>query len=287
MTDLLTRRIQHTEIENQTADHAAPGWFTDPSSGGHERFWTGNAWTGLVRERDLGFIETVPGVNRTLFEKNVPTSKFSTRRMRVTTTSIRWGRWEIPTSDITSVWHWIEESSDAVHQNPAKAWHKLVFEAENRVSGLRVKFDNVGGLESRAIAWDAYRALVSVSTTIVAPRIASEYLDRLSEGKEVKIGGVRMTSRGIVNRHVDPRRASISAHWNDLTLLVDCDGRPFGNAHELARVADGTIMNTISANTKNAPVLPLLLWLAKDRFETKPILLRPRALPVWEDRYVS
>jgi Protein of unknown function (DUF2510) len=286
MTDLLTRTKRHTKAATQQAiDAAAPGWFTDPSSGAHERFWTGDVWTGLVRERDLGFAETVPGVNRTLFEKNVPTSKFSSRRMRVTTTSIRWGRWEIPTSEITSVWHWIEESSNAVNQNPANAWHKLVFEAENRVSGLRVKFDKVGGSEARQTAWDAYRALVSVSTTIVAPRIAAEYLQRLTEGKEVKIGGLKMTSRGVVQRHVDPRRASMSAHWNDLTLLVDCDGRPFGLPNELARVGDGSIMHTIPANTKNGPVLPLLLWLAKDKFETKPIVLRERAYSVWDDHY--
>jgi hypothetical protein len=284
MTDLLTRTKRPAKVQPDS-DAAAPGWFTDPSSEAHERFWTGDTWTGLVRERDLGFAETVPGVERTLFQKAVPTSKFSSRQMRVSTNSIRWGRWEIPTSEITSVSHWIEESANALDQHPAQAWHKLVFEAENRVSGLRVKFDKVGGVDARATAWDAYRALVSVSTTIVAPRLAVEQLDRLSEGKEVRIAGMKITSRGVVQRNIDPRRASISAHWNDLTLLVDCDGRPFGQANELARVGDGTIMHGATANTKNGPMLPLLLWLAKDKFETKPLVLSRRVYSSWDDRH--
>ncbi len=285
----ITRRMGRQPQSKQTTprDLAAPGWFTDPSSVTEERFWTGAVWTGLTRARDMAFTETVPGVARTLFERNVPISKIATRRLRVTTTSIRWGRWEVATNEVQSIWHWIEESPDEA-MDPSRAWHKLVFEAENRVSGLRVKFANVGGMDSRSIAWDAYRALLSVSTTVIQPRLAVDYLERLSDGKEVKIGNVRLSSRGIVQRHADPRRASLSAHWNDLTVMVDCEGRPLGDPSELARLRDGTMLEPIDASTKNAPVIPLLLWLAKDRFETKPIVMPTRAaMPEWFDRAVS
>jgi Protein of unknown function (DUF2510) len=285
----ITRRMGRQPQAKQTAmrDLAAPGWFTDPSSLTEERFWTGSVWTGLTRARDMAFTESVPGVVRTLFERSVPISKIATRRLAVTTTSIRWGRWEVSTAEVQSIWHWIEESPDDAANDPSKAWHKLVFEAENRVSGLRVKFANVGGSESRQVAWDGYRALLSVSTTVIQPRLAVEYLDKLSDGKEVKIGNLRLSSRGIVQRHVDPRRASLSAHWNDLSVMVDCEGRPLGDPSELARLRDGTMLEPIDASTKNAPVVPLLLWLAKDRFETKPMVLATRTMPEWFERAVS
>jgi Protein of unknown function (DUF2510) len=285
----ITRRMGRQPQAKQSAprDLAAAGWFTDPASLTEERFWTGSVWTGLTRARDMAFTETVPGVTRTLFERNVPISKIATRRLRVSTSAIQWGRWEVATAEVQSIWHWIEESPEELAKDASKGWHKLVFEAENRVSGIRVKFSNVGGLESRSIAWDAYRALCSVSTTVIQPRLAVDYLEKLSDGKEVKIGNLRLTSRGIVQRHVDPRRASLSAHWNDLTVMFDCDGRPMGEPDELGRLRDGTMLEPLDAGVKNAPVVPLLLWLAKDRFETKPIVMPTVVLPEWYDRAVS
>jgi hypothetical protein len=290
----MSRHAKRTQRRSSfpSRDTIAPGWFVDPASTAQERFWTGAHWTGVVRERDLSFVAVVPGLNRTLIERSVPRTRWATRRITVATTHIQWGRWKLPTEEITNVWHWIEESPDA--DDPSTAWTKLVFEAENRVSGMRIHFKRVGGTSARKEVWDAYRALISVSTTVVQPRLAIDYLDRLTAGKDVKIGSLRLTARGIVDRHHDPRRASVSAHWDDLTLLVtpegmaaedNEDGSP--NTSGLARVADGSIVGHIDASAKNAAVLPLLLWLAKDKFETKPFVLNEPELAVWTDRYVS
>jgi hypothetical protein len=190
--------------------------------------------------------------------------------------------------EITSVWHWIEEDESARHLDPAKAWKRLVFQAENRVSGMRIHWSNVGGTTARGEVWDAYRALVSVATTVVQPRLAVEYLDRMSQGKDVKIGSLRLTSRGLVDRHHDPRRASVSSHWDDVTPLVDTDGAPLPNSNGVASLKDGTVIGHVDASVKNAAVVPLLLWLAKDRFETKPLVLATASdFPSWSDRSVS
>lgn len=285
----LARRLQRPPKETQmaTKDLAALGWFTDPSTGAQERFWTGAAWTGVTRQRDTGFIEAVHGIERTMFEKNVPLSRVSTRRLKVTTSAIRWGRWNMPTSEVTSVWHWIEEDPEGVPSGGAPAWSKLAFEVENRVSGVRIRLSNVGSLQNRSVAWDAYRAVTSVSSTIIQPRIAVDYLERLSEGKEVRLANLRMTSRGIVQRHVDPRRAALSSSWDELNLMVDCDGRFLAESGELARLRDGQKFDQIDPAAKNAPVAPLLLWLAKDRFETKPLVFKQQTLPEWYDKAVS
>jgi Protein of unknown function (DUF2510) len=285
----LARRLQRPPKQSNVTprDLAAPGWFTDPSSGAQERFWTGTAWTGVTRQRDTGFIEAVHGVERTMFEKNVPLSRVSTRRLKVTTTEIKWGRWKMPTSEVASVWHWIEEDPDGVASGGAPAWSKLAFEVENRVSGVRIRLSNVGSLQNRSVAWDAYRAVTSVSATIIQPRIAVDYLERLSEGKEVRVANLRITSRGIVQRHVDPRRAALASSWDELTLTVDCDGRFLAGPGELARLRDGQKFDQIDPAAKNAPVAALLLWLAKDRFETKPLVFRQQAHAEWYDKAVS
>jgi hypothetical protein len=290
----ITRHANRSQRRNSfpSRDTIAPGWFVDPASTAHERFWTGDQWTGVVRERDLSFVAVVPGLNRTLIQKSIPRNRWSTRRITVATTHIQWGRWKLPTEEITNVWHWIEEAPNA--EDPSKAWTKLVFEAENRVSGMRIHFKRVGGATARKEVWDAYRALISVSTTVVQPRLAVDYLDRLVSGKDVKIGSLRLTSRGIVDRHHDPRRASISAHWDDVTLLVTAEGLATEDDEDgsaaalgLARVTDGSIIGHIDASAKNASVLPLLLWLAKDKFETKPFVPSEPHLPAWDDRFVS
>jgi hypothetical protein len=270
-----------------TRDAIGPGWCPDPASTAHERFWTGSEWTGVVRERDLSFVAAVPGLNRTLMEKTIPKSRWSTRRINISTNSIQWGRWKLPTAEIMSVWHWIEEDESARYSDPAKAWKKLVFQAENRVSGMRIQWSSVGGTTARSEVWDAYRALVSVATTVVQPRLAVEYLDRMSAGKDVRIGSLRLTSRGIVDRHHDPRRASVSSHWDDITPLVNTEGVLAANAPGIATLRDGTPLAPVDASVKNAAVVPLLLWLAKDRFETKPLVLVPPRLPMWEDRSVG
>lgn len=285
----LARRLQRSPNKGTTRqkDLAAPGWFTDPSTGAQERFWTGAAWTGVTRERDTGFVEAVHGIERTMFERNVPVSRVSTRRLKVTTSSIRWGRSSLPTSEITAVWHWIEEDADQVASGGAPAWSKLAFEVENRVSGIRVRLSNVGSLQNRSVAWDAYRSVTSVSSTIIQPKIAVDYLNRLSDGKEVRVANLRLTSRGVVQRHVDPRRAALSSSWDEISLQVDCDGRVLGAPGQLALMRDGQQFSPIDATSKNAPVVPLLLWLAKDRFETKPLVIRQPVLPEWYDKAVS
>jgi hypothetical protein len=285
----LARRLQRSPHKGSTPqkDLAAPGWFTDPSSGSLERFWTGAAWTGVTRERDTGFVEAVPGIERTMFDRNVPLSRVSTRRLKVTTSSIRWGRSSLPTAEVTAVWHWIEEDPDQVASGGAPAWSKLAFEVENRVSGIRMRLSNVGSLQNRSVAWDAYRSVTSLSSTIIQPKIAVDYLTRLSEGKEVRLANLRLTSRGIVQRHIDPRRAALTASWDEIGLMVDCDGRLLGGPGELARLRDGQLFSPIDPTSKNAPVVPLLLWLAKDRFETKPLVLRQPVLAEWYDRAVS
>jgi Protein of unknown function (DUF2510) len=285
----LTRLIQRSpkQQRNPTTDLVAPGWFPDPASGAQERFWTGRMWTGVTRPRDTGFIEPVHGVERTMFERNVPLSRVSTRRLRVTTSQIKWGRSSMNTSEVAAVWHWIEEDPDGAPIGGGPAWSKLAFDVENRLSGIRFRLSNVGSLQNRSVAWDAYRALTSVSAAVIQPRIAVEHLDKLSEGKEARIANLRITSRGVVQRHADPRRASLAASWDELTLLVDCDGRFLQGPGELAQLRDGQLLARIDPSAKNAPVVPLLLWLAQDRFGTKPYVLRQQELPEWYDKAVS
>jgi hypothetical protein len=174
-----------------------------------------------------------------------------------------------------------------VGKNPAEAWTKLVFFAENRVSGIRIQFANVGGRTERDQVFDGYKALVSAAQTIVVPRIAVTFLEKLDADGEVKIGGVRLSRRGVIMRHRDPRRASVSSSWEAVTMLIDTDGKPTSGRPIMAMCHNGTELPIIDPSSKHAAVLPLLMWLAHDRFAQKPIVMPVEEVPTWvsSDRY--
>ena len=261
--------------QREAKDLARPGWFPDPADISHERFWTGSIWTGLVRPISESYSMSMAGMSRTFFDHSISSTSVRTRRLVASEESIRWGRFHIRLNDITSVTHWVESNRRDGH------WERLHFSVEGRLGTMRFDIKGVKNSDARTRAYDGYRALVSASSAIIVPRLAVDIVNRLEGGHIVKLGSYRLTARGLSSRHVDPRRQALTGRWDSLELLVDPTGASLDTDIERAnrgsvfvRTNDGVAFPHLDAHDRVATVMPLVLWLAKDRFAEKPLLLR-------------
>jgi Protein of unknown function (DUF2510) len=253
--------------KREVKDLARPGWFPDPAEGSCERFWTGTIWTGLTRPIAESYSLPIMGLSRTFFDHSIQTNSVRTRRLVASEDLLRWGRFNLRLSEVSSVSHWMDRDSKDGH------WNKLNFQAVGRLGTLRVEIHGVRGEAARGRAYDGYRALVSTATSIVVPRLAVEIVDRLEAGQVVKMGSMRLTARGLSSRSRDPRRHGLSGRWDTLQLMVDPTGKPLLTETELVhrgtaliRTADGLAFPALDPHDRTAAVLPLVLWLAQDRF---------------------
>jgi Protein of unknown function (DUF2510) len=246
---------------------ARPGWFPDPADLTSERFWTGTIWTGLTRPLADSYVVPVAGMARTLFDHAIQHRAMRSRRLVVTENSIRWGRFTIGLSEITAVSH-------VVKSDPRDGrWTRLAFRVESRLGTLRIDIHGVTNEEARMRAYDGYRALVSAASTIVIPRLAVEVVDRVEAGHTVNLGPYRLTDRGLSLRHRKVDRHPLSGRWFALRLDVDATGQPMdASAHNEAsessfvRTADGLKFPAPDPGHRATALLPLVLWLAQDRF---------------------
>lgn len=246
---------------------ARPGWFPDPADLTSERFWTGTIWTGLTRPLADAYVTPVAGMARTLFDHTIQRKAMRTRRLLVTENSIRWGRFNIGLGEITAVSHFMRcDPRDG-------RWTRLVFRVESRLGTLKVDIHGVTNEEARTRAYDGYRALVSAASTIVIPRLAVELVDRIEAGHTVNLGPYRLTDRGLSLRHRKVDRHPLSGRWFALRLEVDATGQPMELSirHDAAersfvRTADGLSFPAPEPGARATAVLPLVLWLAQDRF---------------------
>ncbi len=274
----LTRKL-HTRRTTSGApfDIARSGWFPDPAQHETERFWTGTAWTGLTRPTAQGFVSTVAGVSRCLFDHTISRSSMRTRRLMVTEEWIRWGQYDIRVADITAVSHSVVSDSRDGH------WKKLIFVVEGRLGTLRIVIRGVRGETERRRAYDGFRALVSLAESVIVPRIASQIVDRLESGHVVRLGHYRLTNRGLTLKHREGHRQVLSGRWYALNLTTDASGRSLDNAIDaavrgsvLVRTVEGLPFPALDPQDKWASIMPLVLWLAQDRFTDRDDLRLPQ-----------
>jgi Protein of unknown function (DUF2510) len=260
-------RGKSRSTKREARDLTRPGWFPDPAAVTTERFWTGTGWTGLIRPIADTYALPVAGVARTMFDQTIARTGLRSRRLAVTDESIRWGRFNIALNDITTVTHWVK-------CNPKDGrWERLVFVVEGRLGTLRVDIHGVKSEIDRARAYDGYRALVSVASSIVIPRLAVDVVDRLESGQIVKLADYRMSARGVSQKHREGGRHPISGRWSSLQLNVDPSGQSLMRAVDpttrgavLLRTEEGLPFPAIDLGDRAAAILPLVLCLAKDRF---------------------
>jgi Protein of unknown function (DUF2510) len=265
---------RHTQFRGRTRASlrpapplARPGWFPDPADLTSERFWTGAIWTGLTRPLTDAYVLPVAGMTRTLFDHSIQRKAMRTRRLLVTESCIRWGRFNIGLNEITAVSHFMKcDPRDG-------RWVRLVFRVESRLGTLKIDIHGVTGEEARTRAYDGYRALVSAASTIVIPRLAVEVVDRIEAGHSVNLGPYRLTDRGMSLRHRKVDRHPLSGRWFALRLDVDATGQPHESAPagdadnpSFVRTADGLSFPAPEPSDRAAALVPLVLWLAQDRF---------------------
>ncbi len=241
-----------------------PGWFPDPADIRHERLWTGDSWTGLTRVAPEFGAYAVAGVQRTMFDRTVQSSPFRTRHLAVTPDRIRWGQYDIRLSDIRSVSYWTQDET-------VGRWKHLSFSVEGRLGTLRISFKNVRGEQQRERAQQGFAALTSTAQTLILPRLAVNTVNKLDQGDAVKLGGYRLSSRGISLQQREGRRQALSGAWSSLTPLIAADGSLTTRDQGLLRTAEGVILPLPDRRDKAAILLPLVVCLAHDRFARRPL----------------
>jgi Protein of unknown function (DUF2510) len=257
---IVTFQDKHENPAKVMTQHTAvvetPGWFADPANTVNERFWTGSRWTAMTRPKNDFYAVAVPGVRRAFFDHAIHGPRFRTRRLVVTDDRVRWGQYDMGFREMRSVAFWQESDSST------SKWTKLVFSAESRLGTLRITLKNMRDEEERIRAYNGYKALVSAAESIILPRLAVAYLERLTLGEVIKIGEYQLTSRGVSLHQREGRRQEISGRWSSLQL----ESRSPSAGQALLRTEAGLAFPDIDAKEKGAAVLPLLLCLAREQF---------------------
>ncbi len=243
-------------MTQHTAVLEAPGWFADPANAVSERFWTGTRWTAMTRSKNDFYAIAVPGVRRAFFDHSLNGSRFRTRRLVVTDDRVRWGQYDMGFREMKTVAFWQE--TDAT----TNTWNRLVFSAESRLGTLRISLKNIRDEEERIRAYNGYRALVSAAESIILPRLAVAFLERLVLGEVIKIGEYQLTSRGVSVHQKEGRRQELSGLWSNVQL----QSRSPSGGQALLLTEAGLTFPDVDPKERSAAVLPLLLCLAREQF---------------------
>ena len=253
---------QHRNAPTATLPSAA--WYPDPSGRHEERFWDGLAWTAHVRSgphlQSMRVGSRHLDAQRILYDRDVPLGPLSHKRLKLHIDRFCWGNVVVALTDIHAVAHWAEIDSPG----PTAKWDRLTFLLWGKHRPLRIVLSAPRiDVKARSAQEDGFTAAVNLARQVIEPRLVVETVQRLEEGNMVRIGNLRLSSRGIVvARLLGGRRANASVRWSDITDIGG-DGQ---KSEHLIRSDSGVVVGHQDPSDRNVVLLPLLLRTACDRF---------------------